>query len=267
MRKAFYFNLMFVILSVFLLSCSATWSQAMDEPPVASATDGIDNFSKAGMGSPTAAGDEPEEEKFDLVQTEETTKLEEAIDIFNERFAPKRITTINEKVILELIEAQILNIDRTEIGPYSQMILGDEHVFIKEKKKPEPEEQVPDTLTGDDKHRTLDSSLKNACDEMENNQTRGSTKGNKKPEANFKLIPRTITIRDQNNKLKRITIYSPPRFPPSKSKIAGERGKQIKDFATSILVPKNPVNKGDESVFDDMPSADTWIDEGAGQSQ
>jgi hypothetical protein len=250
-----------------LLGSQTLWSQDQDGQQNATETEDL----AAPMGA--AANAEEAEEEFELVQTDKALSLEEAIDRFNEIYAPKKIFTIHEKVVMDLMEKELLVIDRTEIGPYAQLVMVDGKVYSREKKEPEPEPEPepqdpgPETLEGGENDRNLATSLKHSCEEIEDQKTRGQTRGNENPDVNLEPIPRQITIRDQNNQLKTKTIYSPPKLPSSEKQIEGNRGKLIKDFATSILVPKNPVNQGDESVFDDMPSADSWLDEGQGQQQ
>ncbi len=80
------------------------------------------------------------------------------------------------------------------------------------------------------------------------------------------LKRRKITYRDRENQLREMELYSPPKFPVKKKDIAGKKGRKVKDYATSILVPKN-VDPKDAAAFEEMPSADGWIDETETQTQ
>ncbi|GAB4284662.1 MAG: hypothetical protein Kow0029_31300 [Candidatus Rifleibacteriota bacterium] len=200
------------------------------------------------------------------IQTPESQDLQEKIFIYNKKFCPpeKPITEISDFNLIRLVKAEL--IFRKDIDKYKKMIWVDGKVYEKkDKEKPEPDAK-PNIIEGS-AGKNLTGSFEAVCKQLEQKKTRGSTKGNKSPEKILKLKRRKITYRDKQNQLKEMEIYSPPRFPAKRKKILGKRGKTIKDFATSILLPKNEETNQNNTVFKDMPSADTWIGASDEQTQ
>ncbi len=195
----------------------------------------------------------------ELTQNAETRNLENAVSTFNLQYCPPEIPIrqIDQESLLRLIKAELIK--RSELEKYQKMMLVDGKVYTKEEKKKEEKPQKPTKPTKNNLFGAIDS----ASQELEEKKVRGETTGNKKPEQQLKLKRRKIIYRDRENELKEMEMYSPPKFPAQKKKLTGKRGKKIKDFATTILVPKNnDGEKSDLSAFDEMPSSNAWIDEG-----
>lgn len=112
----------------------------------------------------------------------------------------------------------------------------------------------------DQKGRNLFGDFVTTCGELEDNKIRGNTEGNKKPEKTLPLKRRKVIYRDRENQLREMEVYSPPKNPAQKKNIAGKKAKKVKDYATTILVPKD-VSSRDAAAFEDMPSADNWVDD------
>jgi hypothetical protein len=240
-----------------LLNANVIYAQTNQIPdPQQTATD-------TGELSSSAAAEEEAEEEANYMQNDDTNSLQKAIEVYNQQHKPP-IYDINEKTLIALVKAEL--IDRAEMKKYIEMVYIGGEVYVKEEPK-EEKPDIPENQIGGDNKDCFIKSFVTACDELEAEKNRGTTSGNKVPELKLNLIERTIIYRDQNNRLKRMKIYSPPRFSPNKSEIDGKRGKVIKDYATSILIPKNPVSKNDDTAFEEMPSADTWIEKGTTPKQ
>ena len=225
-------------------------------------------------------------------------ELQEKIRVFNLEFCPPQepIEEINPETLSRLVEAELIKKDDINAN-YDQLTMVDGRVYPKGEEpkpesqpQPEPEPQPqpepqPDPIPEQDPEpapnpnppkpkpqppvgRNLTGALDAACADLENQQTRGETEGNKKPQNYLPLKRRRVTYRDQQNQLKQLEVFSPPRFPAKKKDIREKKGKKIRDFATTIIVPKDTDGQGvDKSAFEDMPSADDWLDDEGGQKQ
>lgn len=198
-------------------------------------------------------------------------ELQEKIRVFNLEFCPPQepINEINSETLSRLLEAQLIK--KSDINEnFDQLVMVGGQVYPKDKiPEPEPEPVAdpkprPQIPVG----RNLTGSLNAACEDLENEKTRGETEGNKKPETFLPLKRRRVTYRDQQNQIKQMEIFSPPRFPAKKKDLRGKTGKKIRDFATTIIVPKDvDAQSVDKSAFEGMPSADDWLDDDNGQTQ
>ncbi|HNX75337.1 MAG TPA: hypothetical protein PLM07_07745 [Candidatus Rifleibacterium sp.] len=194
----------------------------------------------------------------ELSQNQDSMTLQEKISVFNKRYCPPQspITEINDFALAKLVNVQLIK--RSDLDKYRKMVIVNGKVYVEKEKgkdepKPEPMGKAGKNLFGD---------LKLACEQLEQKKTRGQSDGNQKPKQILELKRRKITYRDRDNQLREMEIYSPPKFPAKKKAIAGKRGKTVKDYATSLLVPKNPQGKtSEQNAFDDMPSADAWLDD------
>lgn len=190
----------------------------------------------------------------DVATKQDVSTLQEKIAAFNKQFCPpeKEIDEINEFNLARLEKAELIK--PADLDKYREMVMDNGKVLLKSEK-----------LIGKP-GKNLIGSFDTACEELKDRKNRGATKGNQKPERLLKLKVRRIVYRDQENQLKEMEMYSPPRFPAKKKKIAGKKGKLIKDYATTIMVPKDGTeNASKTAVFEDMPSADSWLDDGEGQ--
>lgn len=208
----------------------------------------------------------PQQPQTDLVQNEQTSTLEKAILTFNQNYCPpeRPITQLSQDALIKLYRAELIKGEEVESFSTMDMVLVDGKVFQREKKeepKPEPEPQPRRPKNGSTK--SLFGAIESASEEIEQNKTRGKTDGNKKPEQTLTLKRRKIIYRDLDNKLQEMEMHSPPKFPAKKKRITGKRFKKIRDYTTTILVPKAvDGEKSDVSAFEDMPSAETWIGDG-----
>ncbi|MFZ5951030.1 MAG: hypothetical protein ACOYXC_10015 [Candidatus Rifleibacteriota bacterium] len=229
-----------------------------DKPPVATESQELD---KASLSSTKA--ETPGAPEAGLTQNDETRSLEKAVSTFNQQYCPPEtpIRQIDQESLLRLIRAELIK--RSELEKYQKMVLVDGKVFTKEEKKEEEKPQDNPQKPAKPTKNNLFGAIDSAGKELEEKKVRGETTGNKKPEQLLKLKRRKIIYRDKENELKEMEMYSPPKFPAPKKKVVGKRGKKIKDFATTIMVPKNTDGeKSDLSAFDEMPSSDAWLDEG-----
>lgn len=243
---------------------SAQGASENDPEEVASETQEIENAMQSAKTADKAAAP-PASSGY--TQNENSQTLEEAISTFNQQFCPpeKPIQTIDEAALISLIRAELIK--RAELEKYKNMVLVNGKVYEKQKQKPD-ENPDPKPIPSKPGKNNLMGLIDSAAKELDGDKARGKTKGNQKPENELKLKTRKITYRDKQNELKQMEMHSPPKFPAKKKKIVGKRGKKIKDYATSIMVPKDPdAQKGDLSVFDDMPSSDAWIEDSSGQTQ
>ncbi len=200
-------------------------------------------------------------------QNKDSMSLEERIAVFNKRHCPPEtiITEITDFSLARLVKAEMIK--RTELEAFKNMVMINGKVYVKEEKSDDPN---PEPKPGNDTKpkpigkvgNNLSGELEAACDQLAQMKTRGQTEGNKRPEKILELKRRKITYRDRENQLREMEVYSPPKFPAKKKAIAGKKGKLVKDYATSILVPKNQQgNTKDITAFDSMPSADAWLDD------
>ncbi len=204
-------------------------------------------------------------------------ELQEKIRVFNLEFCPPQepINEINSETLSRLLEAQLIKKSEIETN-FDQLVMVGGQVYPKDKvpipepaTEPNPEPATllrprPQVPVG----KNLTGSLNAACEDLENEKTRGETEGNKKPETFLPLKRRRVTYRDQQNQIKQMEIFSPPRFPAKKKNLSGKTGKKIRDFATTIIVPKDvDAQSVDKSAFESMPSADNWLDDDNGQTQ
>lgn len=196
-------------------------------------------------------------------QNQETSTLEEKISQFNQQFCPpeKTIDEINDFNLTRLARAELIK--RADLDKYREMVLVDGKVYFKkDSQDPDPQDKPKPEKPIGKAGKNLIGSFDIACEELKNKKNRGETKGTQKPAQILKLKKRRVVYRDQENQLKEMDLYSPPKFPAKKRKIAGKKGKLIKDFATTIMVPKDgTANASNTTEFEDMPSADSWIDE------
>lgn len=262
-----------VILLCSLFIFVSTFAYAQTDPDngqqlIASDTiDDSNGFSSASQVSKEASSVAGSSEGY--TENSDTRSLEKSIEVFNEQFCPPEtaINEINDFTLIKLIKAELIK--RADMQRYKDMVFVDGKVFLKEKKveeepvdkpkKPKPMGKAGKNLTG---------SFEAACEQLGKKKTRGKSAGTKKPERILKLKPRKIIFRDREGNLRNMEMYSPPKFPSKKKKLLGKRGKKIRDYATSIMVPKNEDGeKSDLTAFDDMPSADAWLDEGEGPAQ
>lgn len=247
-----------VFLSVMFI-CTSLYSQPLtgEKPPVASGTQEAD---LANATSKATASQN--EQSNDYTQNPDSMNLEEKIAMFNQQFCPPEtpITEISEFNLLKLARAELIK--RAEIEKYKDMMIVDGKVYVKNEKPAEKPDNKPKGEAG----KNLLGDFTTSCQELKEKNTRGQTDGNKRPEKVLELKRRKVTYRDGDNQLKEMEVYSPPRFPAKKKDIAGQKGKKIKDYATSILVPKD-VDPKDTAAFDDMPSADAWLDDQDAQTQ
>jgi len=190
-----------------------------------------------------------------LAQTntvDEAAMLEKKIKIYNRDFCPPRspIREISDRSLLKLVAAEL--IERTDMERFRNMIIVDGKV-----ENPAALEYSPKLPSGNN----LAGDLESACEEMSNKKTRGRSEGNRKPEKLARLKARRISYRDRDNQLKEMEIYSPPKSQAKKKKkVKDKKGRKIKDYATSNLLPKNAENDTAGS-FSNKPSADAWIDD------
>lgn len=244
------------------LSAQGTNQGTGTQQPVATTT-----LDAASMGATSQANKEMAPgPSSGYTQNEETYSLEKAISTYNDRYCPPEtpIREIDQTSLIRLVRVELIK--RSELQKYENMVLVDGKVYEKEKEDKEPEKPQEPTRPGKPGQKNLFGAIESAGDELEQNKTRGKSEGNKKPEQTLKLKRRKIIYRDKENQLKEMEMHSPPRFPAKKKAVIGKRGKKIKDYATTIMVPKeSDGEKSDSSAFDDMPSADAWIDEGPGQ--
>lgn len=248
-----------MLLSIMFI-CSSLYSQPLpgDKPPVASGTEQADPISATSKANAPKDG----AQNNDYTQNPDSMSLEEKIAIFNKEFCPPetQITEISEFNLLKLARAELIK--RAEIEKFKDMMIVDGKVYVKNEKPAEKPDNKPKGEAG----KNLLGDFTTSCEELKEKNTRGQTDGNKRPEKVLELKRRKITYRDGDNQLKEMEVYSPPKFPAKKKDIAGTKGKKVKDYATSILVPKN-VDPKDAAAFDDMPSADAWLDDQDAQKQ
>ena len=251
--------IVFSLLALFGASddCQAQTASSSGQTDLASTTK---DFSSASSGNlkkpanPASAG----QSATQLTQNQDSMTLEESIAVFNNRYCPPQspITEINDFALAKLVNAQLIK--RGDLEKYRKMLIVNGKVYVentkgKDEPRPEPIGKAGTNLFGD---------LKLACEQLEQKKTRGKSDGNQKPKQILELKRRKITYRDRDNQLREMEIYSPPKFPAKKKAIAGKRGKTVRDYATSLLVPKNPQGKtSEQTAFDDMPSADAWLDD------
>lgn len=253
-----------VVLSLFSGSLYAQDS-ANNQPP-ASDTQEVAATSAARKAVPP----DNQADAVQYTQNDDSRTLEEKISIYNQKYCPPEapIAELSEFALLRLVRAELLK--RSELEKYKNMVLVDGKVYEKtDGAKEDPDEKKDDDPNGKEPGpagKNLIGSFETACEELADKKNRGKTEGNKKPERILELKRRKVTYRDRENKLREMEIYSPPRFPAKKKDIAGKKGKKVRDYATSILVPKD-VDPKDAAAFEEMPSADAWIDDREPQKQ
>ncbi|MGM0599530.1 MAG: hypothetical protein ACQETH_06890 [Candidatus Rifleibacteriota bacterium] len=203
--------------------------------------------------------DEPEPTDG-FTQTDDTRSLQDKIKLYNSEFCPPQtpITQINRNALIMLVEFQLL--DRTELDKFDDMVMINEEVY---EKKDTPQDTVdPPRQDFEPTDNNLDGSFEQSCIEVENEKTRGIGKGNQDPERNISLRQKTITYRDKKNQLQRMIIYFPPVYPVKNKPIEGKAGETIKDYATSVLVPKDgDVSNDQNDKFENMPSSTGLVEQ------
>ncbi len=244
-----------ILLLVLLLSPDA--SQAQPNQPVASEPEAV------GAMSSTKASSDKAADTAGYSQNEDSRSLEEKIFVYNREYCPPEapITEISDFNLLKLARAQLIN--RADLGKYEDMVLVDGKVYVKKDGSEENPDEKKDEKPGDKlvkAGKNLTGSFETACKELKNKRNRGKNQGNKKTEKVLDMKRRKVTYRDRDNQLREMEVYSPPKFPAKKKDISGKKGKKVSDYATSILVPKD-VDPKDAAAFEDMPSADAWIED------
>lgn len=253
-----------VFLSVLLPLCSVSAQPFLPPDGQVSATDTEDvSATNAGVKQvePQSKADATQ-----YTQNGDSQTLEEKITIFNQQYCPPDapIIEISEFNLMRLARAELIK--RAELEKYKNMLLVNGKVYVKNENANEKPDGKTDGKPSGLSGKNLIGSFETACQELEDKKIRGKTVGNKKPERVLELKRRKITYRDRDNKLREMELYSPPKFPAKKRDIAGKKGRKVKDYATSILVPKN-VDPKDAAAFEEMPSADGWIDDNEAQTQ
>ena len=179
--------------------------------------------------------------------------LEKKIKIYNRDYCPPRlpITEISDLALMKLVAADLIS--RSELKDFSGMKLVDGKVVNNTNSAKAENRLIPgNNLVGE---------LVAACEEMKNKKTRGKSEGNKKPEKAAELKSRKVQYRDRDNQLREIEVFSPPKLKAKKKKkVKGNKGKKVKDFATSRILKKN-ADKEDSGKFKGKPSADSWVDD------
>lgn len=264
------FSTTFVILglAVFLslLSGSLYAQQTSNNQPTASEAQDVGVVSATNKEN--ALGKQADTAQY--TQNDDSRTLEEKILSYNQQYCPPEapIAEISEFALLRLVRAEMIK--RAELEKYKNMVLIDGKVYEKsDGAKEDPDEKKDEDTNGKKPGpagKNLIGSFETACEELADKKNRGKTEGNKKPERILELKRRKVTYRDRENKLREMEIYSPPKFPAKKKDIAGKKGKKVRDYATSILVPKD-VDPKDAAAFEEMPSADAWIDDKEPQKQ
>lgn len=197
-------------------------------------------------------------------QNEDSIILEKRISTFNETHCPpqKPITEISDFALIRLVNARLIS--RADLLKYKDMILINGKIYLEN-----------DTQTATHTVTTLPFSpgknlfreFEIVCELLELKTTCGNSKGNQKSEPILELKQRKITYRDRDNNLREMEVYSPPPFPAQKQEITGTGGKKVKDYATSVLMPNSKSIPKDVTAFDDMPSADAWLEGNDDNSQ
>ncbi len=262
-KSVFFLLIAFSVLSGACLAQGTSNQNPNNQNPVATTTEDLSSMSSTRAKS---QNEKANESASGYTQDEDTNSLEKAVSTFNEQYCPPEppIRQIDQEALLRLIKAELIM--RADMKKYEKMVLVDGKVFKKEEKKEEEPRIEPKPQPSRATSKNLFGAIETAGDEIEQDKTRGQTEGNKKPEQVLKLKRRKIVYRDKYNQLKEMEIHSPPKFPAKKKQVVGKRGRKIKDFATTIMVPKdNDGEKSDLSAFDEMPSADAWIEEGNSQ--
>ncbi len=260
-KSVFFLLIAFSVLSGQCMAQSANGQTPNNQNPVATTTEDLSSLSQT---SAKSQNEKATESASGYTQDEDTNSLEKAVSTFNEQYCPPEppIRQIDQEALLRLIKAELIR--RADLDKYEKMVLVDGKVFKKEEKKDEKPVQEPKPQPSKATSKNLFGSIETAGEEIDQNKTRGQTDGNIKPEQVLKLKRRKVVYRDKDNQLKEMEMHSPPKFPAKKKKVIGKRGRKIKDFATTIMVPKDTDGeKSDLSAFDDMPSADAWIEEGS----
>lgn len=270
MQKNWSMKLTGLILAAIALPAAFTITGVVAQPAasggqqsVATGTVEPDKGGAASVQNTKSADPKPAEAE-QYTQNQDSASLEERIARFNREFCPPEVPigVISDFTLARLVKAELVK--RAELEKFRNMVMINGKVYVKDEQQANDPDPKPIGTAGNN----LSGSLKTACEQLEQKQIRGSTIGNKKPERLLELKRRKIVYRDRDNQLREMEVFSPPRFPAKKKAIAGKRGKLVKDYATSILLPKNQQGQNsDVTAFDDMPSADSWLDEGEGQTQ
>lgn len=248
-----------LLLSAVFPCCSLNAQQQTGQnPSVATESQGIESASGPAGTQSQAAPPAPDASQY--TQNNDSMSLENSIADFNRQYCPpeKPITEISEFSLVRLARAELIK--RSDIERYRNMVMVDGKVYVKDDKpNPDPNEK-PDNKPVGQPGRNLLGDFVATCGELEDNKIRGNTEGNQKPEKTLPLKRRKVIYRDRENQLREMEVYSPPKNPAQKKKIAGKKAKKVKDYATTILVPKD-VSSRDAAAFEDMPSADNWVDD------
>lgn len=245
--------------------CCEVFAQQLpgQQQPTATETQGIESAST--MSNTNAKGNNAADTS-QYTQNADSMSLEESVSVFNQRYCPPEnpITEISEFSLMRLARAELIK--RSDIERYRNMVMVDGKVYVKdEKANPDPDGK-PDNKPVGQPGKNLLGDFVATCGELEDKKIRGNTEGNKKPEKTLPLKRRKVIYRDRENQLREMEVYSPPKFPAKKKNIAGKKAKKVKDYATTILVPKD-VSSKDAAAFEDMPSADNWVDDNASGDQ
>ncbi|PKL42412.1 MAG: hypothetical protein CVV41_14845 [Candidatus Riflebacteria bacterium HGW-Riflebacteria-1] len=268
MKNKFSVTFAILVLIVTILSVSGVLhaQPSANELPTASETEAV------GAVSATSKTVEPANQAAaaQYTQNDDSRTLEEKIIAYNQQYCPPEapIAEISEFSLLRLARAEFIK--RSELEKYKNMVMVDGKVYEKkERSNEDPDEKKDEDPSGKKPGpagKNLIGSFETACEELADKKNRGKTEGNRKPERVLELKRRKVTYRDRENQLREMEVYSPPKFPAKKKDIAGKKGKKVKDYATSVLVPKN-VDPKDAAAFEEMPSADAWIDDKEPQKQ
>ncbi len=264
------FKMLFIVTALNLpaifgsASCQAQPNMPADKPQTATATEQLESTAAASTKATDSTKDAPDLAAF--TQNNDSMSLEERISAFNKQFCPpeERITDISEFSLIRLVKAELIK--RAELEKFKNMVLINGKVYVKNENPPTKPDPQTDPKPAGKAGKNLFGDLEATCEELAQKKNRGESEGNKRPDQILELKRRRITYRDRDNQLREMEIYSPPRFPAKKREISGKRGKKVKDYATSILVPKNQQgDTKDITAFDDMPSADAWVDDNVGK--
>jgi len=193
-------------------------------------------------------------------QNDYSMSLEDKISDFNKQYCPPEnpITEISEFSLMRLARVELIK--RSDIDRYRNMVIVNGKVYVRDDQPTTNPNEKPVKKPIGQPGRNLLGDFVATCGELEDNKIRGTTEGNQKPEKTLPLKRRKVTYRDRENQLREMEVYSPPKSPAKKKDIAGKKAKKVKDYATTILVPKD-VSSRDAAAFEDMPSAENWVDD------
>jgi len=210
--------------------------------------------------APVANNDEVEST---YTQNSDSITLEKNVLSFNDRYCPpqKPITEISDFALIRLVNARLIT--RADLQKYRDMVLINGKIYLKNATPTAAQTCNIPALPG----KSFFWEFERVCELLEMKTTRGKSKGNQKSEPILELKQRKITYRDSDKNLCEMEVFSPPPFPAQNQEITGTGGKKVKDYATSVLMPNDQINSKDVTAFDDMPSADAWLEGNGDNSQ